>query len=396
MNRIAIIGKGIAGLTLAFRARQKGIPVDIIAPDFRPADASGVAQGIVCNKGLLVGEDDLFQAKLLGQKQLIRFIAEVENATGSVIPRLFNDHPGAPYYFGVREPYFSREEHQKIAARVFRQRMRGCFHVAHLPAGDSAGWGVFQAKDHPLGTFFYQDDGWFDVAALLEALISHLTKHGVEWRRQEVNSLKPDPRDGMVVVQTAKGELAYSQVVVASGAGISHLLKQSPLPDLPLIPAAGRILQGRLKRPMPDLVLKKGPYSLAINKGFLRLGSTSHRTVTPEDGEEALDLQFFLRVLRQEFRWDISAEDIEALELPWGVRIRTQDRNPFLGFLPFTDNSAPVKSGIYVLGGLYKSGLQLSDICAQLLLAQMTSEPPPEDYSFLIPRFDVKRLFPRS
>ncbi len=394
MNRIAIIGKGIAGLTLAFRARQRGIPVDIIAPDFLPADASGAAQGIVCNKGLLVGEDDLFQAKLLGQKQLIRFIAEVENATRSVIPRLFNDHPGIPYCLGVREPYFFREEHQKIAERVFRQRMRGCFHVAHLPAGDPAAWGDYQAQDHPLGTFFYQDDGWFDVSALLETLISHLTKDGVVWHRQNVTSLKPDPRNGVVVVQTEQSDLAYSQVVVACGAGMPQLLKQSPLPFLSLTSVAGRILQGRLKKPMPDLVLKKGPYSLAVNKGLLRLGSTSHRTVAPDDAEESLDQHHLLKVLQHEYHWDITADEIVDLKLPWGVRVRTQDRNPILGFLPFTDDSVRHESGVYILGGLYKSGLQLSDLCAQLLLAQMMSEPPPEDYAFLIPRFDVKRLFP--
>lgn len=379
MKTLGIVGRGLAGLSLAFRGLQAGFKVTLLGPKQLPESASRAAQGIVCNKGLLIGEQDLFQGKLIGQSQLSKFIDEIEKVAHVKIPRLWNQ--------GVLEPYFDRDDYRQITDRAYHQRFTGCFRTRHT--------NIFPRQTPkdlflkpPLGFLQYLADGWFDVEFLLDALENFLQKNGVPIVEDFVLKVEPNAQDNGARLLLTHTILDFDVTVLANGYGMVQTIKESPLVPLDFYPVSGRILRGKIKSLYPDTVFKKGAASLAIYQSYLRCGSTSHRSVENHLNESQADFQELMNLIQGKFGLALSSNAFEELDLLWGIRVRTQDRSPVVGLLPFKGKSC----GVYMCGGLYKNGLQLSDICAQIVISQICNVAPP--FPELAQAFNISRFLP--
>lgn len=377
MKTLGIIGRGLAGLSLALRGLQAGFKVTLLGPKQLPETASRAAQGIVCNKGLLIGEQDLFQGKLVGQNQLIKFINEIENLSGVNLPKSWGQ--------GVVEPYFNLEEYRQLTDRVYHQRFTGCYRIRHHTFTNSNDLNeVFQKS--PLGYLHYLGDGWIDVEKLLDTLEGFLRTSGVQFIEDSVLKVEPNSQENGAKIFLSQSHYSFDVTVLANGFGMLQTLKESSLKPLNFIPVSGRILRAKMREPFPDLVFKKGAASLATYQGTFNCGSTSHKSIENQPNESQKDFELLMKMTQSNFGLALSSEDFDRRDLVWGIRVRTQDRSPVVGFLPFKGK----KCGIFLMGAFYKNGLQLSDICAQIIISMIRGIDSP--FSYLARTFNVSRF----
>jgi glycine/D-amino acid oxidase-like deaminating enzyme len=179
VKKIAIAGRGLAGLSLSLRMAKAGWQPILFGRRSSPDNASRCAQGIVCNKGLIFAESPLFRAKLQALRSLPAWLDELELLSGLEIPR---------HLIGVEEPYWDEVDFQKTIRRVYRGNFWGCYRASHLT---SLQWQncPYKARS-PLGYMKYPADGWFDVGAALDALEEANQKLGVQLIEDDIHDLQ--------------------------------------------------------------------------------------------------------------------------------------------------------------------------------------------------------------
>ncbi len=338
-QNIAIIGRGLAGLTLAFRMVQAGYRPTVYGAARGPANASRCAQGIVCNKGLIFAESPLFRAKLQTLKQLESWLSALERTSGLAIPRT---------WIGVDEPYWSSEDFQKMVQRVYRGNFWGCYRPQNLPAKP---W-ISDFKV-PEGYLHYPDDAWFDVDATMNALEKSCESKGVIFVDETISDLNP-------LLQR------FDHTVVAAGASSMQLLKSLSLEVPKSFLVAGQSLLWKHSPQHQPRILVKGTLSLAVLSDRRILGSSSWK---PEAGVEP-DIEKDRDQLLEQgaSTFGFSSPDPKDIQSLWGTRIRFTDRMPALGLWP------ELEKKLSVLTGFYKNGLQLADLCAEQLLRELEGE----------------------
>jgi glycine/D-amino acid oxidase-like deaminating enzyme len=341
-QNIAIIGRGLAGLTLAFRMVQAGLRPTIFGKSHGPDNASRCAQGIVCNKGLIFAESPLFRAKLQTLRNLEEWLGTVEKASGLMIPRSWN---------GVDEPYWTAEDFHKTVSRVYRGNFWGCYRPQNRPA-DS--W--LSGFRKPEGYLHYPDDAWFDVDATMNALEKACSLQGAQFAEETITDLKP--------------LLAcFDHTVVAAGAMSMDLLKSLQLEVPRSFQIAGQSLVWKDSGASDPRILVKGTLSLAALPDRRILGSSSWK---PEPGMEPDPEADRTQLLTQgAASFGFTPPDPKDVEAKQGTRLRFTDRMPALGLWP----EASLHKKLSILTGFYKNGLQLADLCAVQLLREIQGEP---------------------
>jgi glycine/D-amino acid oxidase-like deaminating enzyme len=351
-QRVAIIGRGLAGLTLAFRMVASGYRPTVFGAARGPANASRCAQGIVCNKGLIFAESPLFRAKLQTLSQLEDWLGKVEKASGLPIPRT---------WIGVDEPYWSAEDFHKTFQRVYRGNFWGCYRPQNRPAEN---W--LDDFRRPEGYVHYPDDAWFDVDATMNALEKSCEKSGVIFMDEVITDLKPWLE-------------RFDHVVIAAGSSSMELVKTLNLDVPKSFQVAGQSLVWKHDTQINPRILVKATLSLAVLPDRKILGSSSWK---PEPGTEpdiAADRDQLLEQGAQAFGF--SRPQSDDVQSNWGTRLRFTDRMPALGIWP-------EQARISVLTGFYKNGLQLADLCAEQLLCELQGKTLSEfGEAFHISRF---------
>jgi glycine/D-amino acid oxidase-like deaminating enzyme len=351
--RIAIIGRGLAGLTLAYRMVQAGYRPAILGAAHGPSNASRCAQGIVCNKGLIFAESPLFRAKLQTLKTLEAWLSDLEKASGLSIPRS---------WIGVDEPYWSAEDFHKTFQRVYRGNFWGCYRPQNRAADD---W--LPDFKRPEGYVHYPDDAWFDVDATMNALEKACEMKGCAFSEENIKDLKP-------LLDR------FDHIVVAAGAGSMDLLQQLKLEVPKSFQVGGQSLVWKHPPSVPPRVLVKATLSLAVLPDRKILGSSSWKAEPGFEPDIVADRDQLLDQGARAFGF--SRPHPEDVQSRHGTRLRFADRMPALGFWPGTENR------LAVLTGFYKNGLQLTDLCAGQLLKELQGEPLSEfGEAFHIRRF---------
>lgn len=340
-HSFAIIGRGLAGLTLAFRMVEAGYRPTIWGAARGPANASRCAQGIVCNKGLIFAESPLFRAKLQALKKLETWLAQVETASGQTIPRS---------WIGVDEPYWTEADFQKTVQRVFRGNFWGCYRSQNRAA--RAGIADFKT---PEGYLHYPGDAWFDVDATMNALEKACETSGASFIDETVSDLKP-------LLDR------FDHIVVAAGADSIKLLKTLGLAVPKAFHVAGQSLVWKHAPQQEPRIFVKGTLSLAVLADRKILGSSSWK---PEDFIEfdiSADRDRLLQQGAQAFGFTLPPSD--QIQSNWGTRLRFADRMPALGRWPEPSTA----DRLSLLTGFYKNGLQLADLCAEQLLRELQGQ----------------------
>ena len=370
-RRIAILGRGIAGLALGYRLMQKGLRPTLFG---RLDDsASRCAQGVVANKGLVFFESPLFAAKLTSLTHIQAWLDELEQSSGLTISRRFQ---------GISEPYWDAEDFQDLVVRIYRRHFLGCHRTVNQPFVPNEAWPFLTRR--PAGYFYYPADGWFDVVEALNALAALTAKGGIRSIERAVVAIDSAVDGGLSLTDDAGLTHGFDQVILATGAGTPQIL-ESLLPRLPkMFSIGGQTLE--IDLPVTSLLpltqVRKTLSAIWWQRKLL-IGASSWKGAAIDAAALALDTEQLLAKAGANFGWDVATFDRRNVKGRLGTRLRFADRMPAVGSLPHE----VWRNRIFLCTGFYKNGLQLADLCAQDLVAEL------EDKPLRYPAFNPRRLF---
>ena len=348
--KCAVIGDGIAGLSVAYHLCKAGMFVHIYShPDKYPR-ASDAAQGVICNKGLLVPNKSLFHAKLESLNWVKDQIFALERETGRSIEHKFDE---------VIEPFSDSRTFRNSVERIYKGDFWGCF-KAETFKGPYSPWSGIS-----YGHIRYSDEGWFNTRSLMDALRSFLEQNQVNFVNQEV--LKVDA-NGLLKLASDRKSSIYDHIVLANGWGMVDLTLRSELKLPRMRPASGHTIKLTMQDDFGEYNLVSGTKSLIVRGREAYLGSSTIKKSSVTEDEGSADVQALLNVGAEIFGCK-SLIDNSSSQALWGTRAFTKDRSPFYGQLEQRGHSQ-----VWCLGGFFKSGLQFSNFLAEALTRTMKGQ----------------------
>lgn len=332
-RRIAVIGAGIAGASVAHALQRRGHEVVVIEAAKAPAQgASGNRAGVFRP---LPSLDDSRLARLLRAGFLLgrRQFAALADAPGVRMG-----------WTGVL--HLARDaQHEATQRRIATEHALPsdfCRFVAREEAAALAGWPV------EMGGWWFPRAGWIDPPSLVRALLA-----GIEVRcRERVDNLASIDAD---------------DIVLANGIGAPALVPGFRLPI-----RAGRGLVSHIPEaatPPFDIVVTRLGYVTPAIDGVRCAGAT----MTADDLDPAPRLADHIENLH---RLDMAlpgfGRDLDPARLDGRVSFRpmSPDRLPIVGPLSASE-------GLWIIDGFGARGLVFAAICAELLASQICGEPLP-------------------
>ncbi len=356
IKHLAILGRGIAGLTAAYHLSKAGFKPVIYGRKQTGAQASRAAQGVLCNKGLIFFESPLFKAKLESLRSMPAFLDRIESESGLPIPRIFQ---------GVNEPFWTEDDFQKNVSRIYRGKFWGVHRTQIQTPPKSA--------NNPLGYIHYPDDGWFDPRAFLDALEHILKREGILFIEEDVETFQT------IDTKIEINKQSFDQIILAAGAGSANLWPELDCKALRMFLIGGQTLECERQMVGDEAIQVKGNQSIAILKDKVIMGSTSW------PGFESADIKADADQLRDAIQTNFGQTFTGGLSRS-GTRMRFKDRMPLVGWL----NTGKHAGKIYFLTGFYKNGMHLAEICAREMLFDITNKGDKRSYpEFSALRFSV-------
>lgn len=235
MPRVAVIGAGIVGASVALRLAEAGAEVRLI-------DAAQPGRGTTARSFAWVNANgktprDYFDLNVAGMR---------EHA------RLRDEDGGAPWFRQVGNLAWADSDAgaAALAARVARLRAWG-YRAERCPAGSAAKMEPEVALPESASVAFFPDEGWVDAPALVARLVERARALGAELRRDSPVTAIEATGGAVAAVRLRDGErLPVGAVVNAAGPGADRVAALVGR-RLPLRPRRG--LLGRLAVARPVL-----------------------------------------------------------------------------------------------------------------------------------------------
>ncbi len=379
---VAIIGRGIAGLSLARELlHQTSKSVTLIGPE-KALIGSGtaVAQGISTTRGLVLAKDDIFAAKLSGHRHLLSWLKSVSRESGLEI----SFHGG-----GVGEVATTLESFREGIDRAYHRRFQGVF--GPVP-------GHFSSPGHQAYGVLHQGDFWFDPEEAMKALEAASLKAGTRFNTVSkiVSSVGLLGSDRVQIITDDGESVTASEVVFAAGASTPTLLEGSG----ELHGAGWRQVEGEtfvssteVAAPSPFILplfspecggshpdhpvssFVRGAFSLSRRKnGSLIVGSTTYKKGSNSKKNPVESMSYEVSLMAG------NAASAPLTWTPrWGVRLRASDRAPVCGAVPGS------LKRLWVFSGFYKNGLQLAPFLAQSLAQAIATKDESPIFEYLRP-----------
>jgi glycine oxidase len=359
-ERVVVVGAGIIGLAVAWRAAATGRRVTLV--DAAPASgASAVAAGMLAPvTEVHHGEEPLLQLTVAGARRWPGFAAELERATGQDLgyrrdgtllvafdaddKRVLDDLHRLYEQLGLAvTPLRSRE----VRARepLLAPRVRG---------------GLYAADDHQV-----------DPRRVTTALLAACADAQVTLVRQRAARVEHDGERVVGIGLDDGGSLGADTVVLAAGTGLGRL---AGLPDgllPPVRPVKGQILRLRtgpgeqLQRTVRGSVRGRPVYLVPRDDGEVVVGATQEelgddRRVTAGGVRQLLD--------------DAAAivpgvDEWELVETATGLRPGSPDDRPVIG--------ATSLAGLLLAAGHHRNGVLLAPVTADAIVALLDGTAPP-------------------
>jgi glycine oxidase len=367
---VAVVGGGIIGLSVAWRAQQRGLRTVLLERDGQLGrGATHAAAGMLAPVSEAnVAERELLQLGLASAARYPAFADELADASGED-PGFLRCGTMAVARDRDEAEALDRERTMRAQLGLDVERLLGSEARRREPGLAPT---LRLALDVP-------DDHAVDPRMLVVALAAALRNAGGEVRtgapvaRVEVDGERVT---GVTLASGAGGDdgapgetVAAEQVVVAAGAWTGRL---GGLPDavrVPVRPVKGQIL--RLRDPAgPGLVtrvLRMDPgYLVPRGDGRYVLGATME-----EQGyDTTVTAGGVFELLRDASELVPGISELVLEELEAGLRPGTPDNAPALG--------PGALAGLHWAAGHHRNGILLAPVTADVLLASLTGEPLPD------------------
>jgi glycine oxidase len=347
VNQLAVVGGGVIGLSVAWRAAAAGYDVTVIDPS-PGRGASWVAGGMLAPvTEAWPGEE---AALHLGEESLRRwpaFAASLSadggdpglSTAGTLVVALDR---GDADQLGVLADYLRSvgREVESVTGRQLRSLEPGVSGVrALLVPGDLA----------------------VDNRKLLRSLQAAATRHGVKFVDDDATAVETGR------VRTVSGEITCDVAVIAAGARSARLH-----PALAVRPLKGEILRLRARRtslPPPSRTVRgvvegRPIYLVPREGGELVLGATQY-----EAGfDQTVSARGVRELLEGAARIFPSIDEYELIETAAGLRAASVDTLPFIGELG---------EGVLAATGHHRNGLLMAPVTADAIVAWLDGVEPP-------------------
>jgi len=381
-DRVAVVGAGLAGASVAHALALRGFPVDVYeAQAHSAAGASGLPVGLVVPHH---SADDSPRSRMsrLGTRLMLQHAHRLLRAGldwqhSGVLERAIESDGLAP------------EERELLSAPRLAPE-------ADTQAG--AGTGVPLQGSEMQGRWHAQA-AWIKPARLVEQWLQHA---GIALHVQAaVKGLQR--AEGAWLLQDAQGQTlgGAQHVVFANAFGCAELVQQGAhgpfgqMQDFARLPGLVERLQALQQRhgtlsggPMPLVSTAMPGFPVNGHGSFVAhvpaehvpswyAGATFHSDDKPlpsDTQEHAANLRK-LQALLPDVARQLAQQFANGQVQAWrGTRCVTPDRLPLVG--PLQDGPAPT---LWLCAGMGARGLSFSALCAELLLAEMCGEPLPLD-----------------
>jgi len=369
---VVIVGGGVIGLSIAWRAAEAGFRVTVCDPD-PGRGASWVAAGMLAPvTEAAVVEAALTSLGLVSARMWPTFAAEVEAASG-IDPCLRSD--------GTLVVAFDSDDRRALEELL----------AVHRALGLSSEWlspGECRRLEPLLsprvrGGVAVAGDWQVDNRALLGALVGAGHNRNVEMRRKAVVCLRGDGTriDG---VELDDGEVLRPAVVVlAAGAWSGQVGGVPPSARPPVRPVRGEII--RLSGPADDPVLLRTVRACVRGRSVYLVPRRNGEVVVGASMQEAGFASTVRAGAISELLGDAIAvvpavAELDLVETTARLRPGTPDNGPILGPTPV--------DGLLLATGHHRNGILLAPLTALALVAVLRGESlPVEAKAFTLERF---------
>lgn len=352
-----MIGGGIIGLSIAWRAAQRGMRVAVLERG-RPGGAtSWVAAGMLAPiSEAVLSERALLSLGLASAGCYPAFVEELESASGGPCGYL-----RCGTLLGARDADEAEALERELALRTKLGLLARRLRASEARALEPALAPTFRlALEIP-------DDHAIDPRSLTAALAKAVENAGGELR-ERTSATAVSISDGRVLGVVADGELLLADhVVIAAGCWSGAL---GGIPDharVPIHPVKGQILE--LRDPTgPGLLTRvlrmRGGYVVPRGDGRYVLGATME-----ERGfDTTVTAGACFELLRDAIELLPGIGELVLAGLSAGLRPVTPDNLPAIG--------ESTVAGLHWAAGHYRHGVLLAPITAELVIAGLSGEQP--------------------
>jgi glycine oxidase len=359
---LLVIGGGVIGLSIAWRARERGMAVTVLERHVTGGGTSRVAAGMLAPVAEVeFGESGrrLLELGLRSSELWPQFAGELQAAAGMDVGFL---RTGTLLL--ARDEDEARELERQIAFReslgLATKRLRASEAREREPALAPA---VRLALEAP-------DDHSVDPRLVLDALRGACVSAGVVVREQAPVARIDTDASGERVTGAVLGDgelVAAERVAIAAGAWSGELAGVPPEARVPVRPVRGQLL--RLRDPAGSGLLRgvvrfEGGYIVPRADGRYVLGAT----VEERGFDVEPDVGGIYELLRDAHELVPGVSELKIEELCVGLRPGTPDNAPAIGWGP--------PGGLIWATGHYRNGILLAPLTAQLVVGLLSGEQP--------------------
>lgn len=356
-----IVGGGIIGLSIGWRARQLGQSILVIDAG-HAGSASSVAAGMLAPvTEATFGEEDLLRLNLESASRYPSFLEELSESSGMNV---------SSYAQGTLFIALDRDQKEELS-RLFEFQSSLGLSVEWLGPDECRG---LEGALHPSvrGGILAPSDREIDPREMLKALEASLSRAGGEVRRgTEVASLAIEGGRVKGVRLNGGDEIGAGRVVIAAGCWSGAVVGLPSEISRVIRPVKGQILRLLPRRGEPPLtnhVLRTEEiYLVPRRDGTLVVGAT----VEEQGFDLAVTAGGVFELLRAADETVPGIRELELIASEAGLRPGTPDNAPMLGLTSV--------EGLYIAAGHFRNGILLAPVTADAISAILAKDEVPEE-----------------
>ena len=356
---VVVIGGGVIGLSVAWRAAQRGLRVSVLERDEAGSGTSRVAAGMLAPIAETeAAESELLALRLRSAALYPEFVAELSRQSGQ-----------DPGYLGCGTLFVARDgDEAEALLRELEMRRELGLEVQRLTPSAARRLEPALAPTIRLALLF-ADDHAIDPRRLTKALAEAVVRAGGQLHeRTEVRELLVDDHRVHGVELADGTRLEADQVVIAAGAWAERIGGLPAEARVHLRPVKGQILS--LRDPAgPGLFTRTlrmlGGYLVPRGDGRYALGAT----VEERGFDTTVTAGAIFELLREAIELVPGISELVIDELSAGIRPGTPDNAPVLG--------RGVLEGLHWATGHYRNGILLAPVTAEIVVAGLVDARVP-------------------